>query len=449
MPKSIIPRLLSKISSNRNDANLIEVALGAFLSFLLKIVGAAAAFAFNVMLARMLGLEGSGIFFLALTVVTVVGVLSRAGLDNTVVRFTAAHSSIGDWTAVNGVYARSIGIVLVTSIVATAALLLAAPWLAVEVFSKHEAVPVIRWMSLSIMPAAVFSLHAEMLKGLKRVGMTIFVQNILPWSLCLLGLLMLGAGTGPSGVAAAYFFSAVLTAVAAVVFWRRVGALLGFNRIKGFFSASKIFASCVPLFWASAMNLVINWASFFFLSVWGTKAELGLFGAASRTAMLMSFILVAVNSIAAPKFADLYHKGDMDGLGSIARSSAGMLTVLSLPVLAVLLIFPSYVMSIFGEGFTDGAIVLSILAVGQFVNVATGSVGNLLVMSGNEKVQRNNVAFAAALNVGLNLLLTPMYGIKGAALATSVSIVFQNILASYLVYDILKIKILPLPGRSL
>lgn len=446
MSKSLILRLLSKVSRNENDSNFVEVALGALVSFLLKVVGAAAAFAFNVLLARVVGLEGSGIFFLALTIVTVVGVLSRAGLDNTVVRFTAAHSSGGDWAAVNGVYARSMGIVLVTSTVATAALYLAAPWLAVSAFSKPEAATVIRWMSLSILPTAVFSLHAEMLKGLKRVGLTIFVQNILPWTLCALGLLMMGGGTGAAGAAAAYLFSAVLTAAAGVVLWRRLGAVLGFSLVKGRFSASKIFASCVPLFWASAMNLVINWASFFFLSVWGTKAELGLFGTASRTALLMSFIHVAVNSIVAPKFADLYHRGDFTGLGDIARSSAGMLTVLSFPVLAVFLLFPSYVMNIFGESFMEGGTILSILAVGQFVNVATGSVGYLLIMSGNERAYRNNVSIAAALSVLLNLVLTPMYGLKGAAIATSLSIAFQNITASYLVYNITNIRILPLPG---
>ena len=46
-------------------------------------------------------------------------------------------------------------------------------------------------------------------------------------------------------------------------------------------------------------------------------------------------------------------------------------------------------MSIFGKGFIGGIWLLRILAIGQFINAVTGSVGYILTMSGHEKDIRN------------------------------------------------------------
>ncbi len=73
------------------------------------------------------------------------------------------------------------------------------------------------------------------------------------------------------------------------------------------------------------------------------------------------------------------------------------------------------------------------LAIGQFVNVATGSVGYLLMMSGNEKLMRNNVAFVAVMSVVLNALFVPIYGPFGAVIATAVCLASQNLIAAYMV----------------
>ncbi|HOO47262.1 MAG TPA: polysaccharide biosynthesis C-terminal domain-containing protein, partial [Deltaproteobacteria bacterium] len=73
--------------------------------------------------------------------------------------------------------------------------------------------------------------------------------------------------------------------------------------------------------------------------------------------------------------------------------------------------------------------VLIILALGQFVVLATGPVAALLMMTGYEKFHRNTTALSAALNVVLNFTLIPRYGGEGAAFATAVSLSVKNVLA--------------------
>ena len=130
----------------------------------------------------------------------------------------------------------------------------------------------------------------------------------------------------------------------------------------------------MPLFWVMLMNLVMNWTASFLLGVWGTKSDVGIFNVAARTAQVTSFILIAVNSIAAPKFAELYNQGNKAALGRLARRSTWLMTLVASPVLLLFVLFPGRIMALFGKPFEGGAAVLGILSIGQFVNVVTGSV---------------------------------------------------------------------------
>jgi O-antigen/teichoic acid export membrane protein len=192
--------------------------------------------------------------------------------------------------------------------------------------------------------------------------------------------------------------------------------------------------------------MFILWAPTIFLGVWESNENIGIYSAANRTAMLTSFVLVAVNSIAAPKFAALYQEGDIDALGSLARNSTKIMVLLASPALLLFFMLPEWVLAIFGQEFKQGSTVLIILALGQFINVVTGSVGYLLMMSGYERLMRNVLFVCMFISIILNILLIPNYGIIGGALAAALVISIQNLIAMTLVYK--KLKILTLPWIS-
>jgi O-antigen/teichoic acid export membrane protein len=73
------------------------------------------------------------------------------------------------------------------------------------------------------------------------------------------------------------------------------------------------------------------------------------------------------------------------------------------------------------------------LALGQFVNVITGSVGYLLTMTGHEKDIRNNMLFCGPFAIMLSLALIPFWGAIGSAIATALALSVQNLIALWLV----------------
>jgi O-antigen/teichoic acid export membrane protein len=428
---------------DKSDFNMKEILRGASVAFVLKVIGGGLGFMFNVLLARLLGPEGTGIYFLALTVTTIATVFGRLGLDNALLRFTAANAGVGDWSAVKGVYEKGMTLALVASGTAAVVMFAAARLLAERVFSKPELTAPMRWMALAVVPVAFLTLNGEALKGLKRIRDSQLVQGVGVPALSLIGLRWLGQVWGVNGAIWAYTWAAVLTALMGYMMWRMATPQLR-NSI-GHFETRQLLRSSVPLFWVASMNLLMGCTASFLLGIWGTNAEVGIFGVAYRTAMVTGYILIAVNSIAAPKFASLYKQGDMAALGSVARNSAKLMTLAASPILLLFVLFPGWVMRLFGPQFVEGAAVLIILALGQFVNVATGSVGYLLMMSGHERLMRNNIVCIAILNVVMCLLLIPWAGAIGAAIATAISLSAMNLVSVVLVYSRLSILTLPIP----
>jgi O-antigen/teichoic acid export membrane protein len=101
-------------------------------------------------------------------------------------------------------------------------------------------------------------------------------------------------------------------------------------------------------------------------------------------------------------------------------------------------------MSVFGNEFSDGGTLLVILAMGQFFNVLTGSVGHLLMMCGHEHFVRNNVIGCALLNLGCCVLLIPRYGATGAATAVAITVIAENVSAA--IYAWFKLGVLSVPA---
>jgi len=429
------------------DQNLQELLRGTAVAFALRGIGAGSEFLFTVLLGRLLGADGAGIFFLAFTVALIGTVIGRLGLDNAIVRHVAANAASGDWRAVKGTARWGERLGVGASLVAGLAIFLLGPWFATHVLGKPEVGWPIAWMALAVVPWAMTRLYGEMLRGLKRIVAYQLVHSVGYRALAILGVVALAPTFGVNGAIWGFVASTMVTALAGMAIW--YGTTPEIRGVAARFPYRDLLRSSLPLFWVQPAALAMTWIPTFFLGRWAETADVGIFSAAARTALLSLLVLIAVNAIAAPKFAAFWRKGDRDGLARMARYSTRLLLVLSAPVFALFFLVPGRVMSLFGPEFAaTGGTVLLIIAAGQFINVATGSIGPLLIMSGHEKVMRNNVLLGALLNLAMSGALIPSHGVIGAAIATGTSLAVTNLVGAYAVWARLGILTVPLPtGR--
>jgi len=154
--------------------------------------------------------------------------------------------------------------------------------------------------------------------------------------------------------------------------------------------------------------------------------SVGIYAVAASIVAFIPIALQSVNQIFSPTIADLHARGEMELLNRLFQTLTKWVTALTLPLAAVVIVFSPILMRIFGRDFESGWVILVIGAFGQLVNCATGSVGYLLLMSGNEKRLVRIQLVMAVVTVAGCLLLVPRFGVVGAALAAATANMASN-----------------------
>jgi O-antigen/teichoic acid export membrane protein len=183
----------------------------------------------------------------------------------------------------------------------------------------------------------------------------------------------------------------------------------------------------------AGLYLINSRADIIMLGILRGPQEAGIFAVASYGAGFVSFMLIAVNTAIAPSIARLWRNHELGELQRLITRSSRTVAVATLPLAAGLALAAERFMGLFGLQFVKGADAMALLCLAQFVNAALGSVGLILNMSDNERWTAGGVGIAALLNVTLNVLLIPRWGLSGAAVASAISLITWNLLLVYAV----------------
>jgi O-antigen/teichoic acid export membrane protein len=112
------------------------------------------------------------------------------------------------------------------------------------------------------------------------------------------------------------------------------------------------------------------------------------------------------------------------------------MVVAAVPLFVALFGFPKPVIGLaFGDAYSDGATALRILVVGNFFAILFGLNARSLVGLGANRVVNYVLVAQTAVNVALNYLLVPTYGIAGAAVASTIAVVVSDVVGSAVLYD--------------
>lgn len=406
---------------------------GSAVSMLLKVAATGVSFLTGIFLARTLGPSGYGIYAYAMAVVTLLSTPAALGLPQLLIRQIAAYESDGEWELMRGLlrWSSRVTVVAATVLVALAAL---GGWL----FAGQ--VPVgglpVFWLSLVMVPLlALGALRVAALQGLHRVILAQLPEGLLRPGLFLIvagiAYLLLGQSFEPlwaMGLQVAA--TAAAFGIGTAMLWRLKPAAL---RHAGIRIRSRAWrASALPLLIISGVFIINTNADLLMLGWFGAAHDVGVYRVATRGAQVVLFFLMAANLAAAPVFSRLYHQNERAQLQHVITLTARMILLVAVPLALLLIFFGAPILELlFGSDYVSGATALAILAGGQLVNAATGSASELLMMTGFERANARVAGFGVAMNVGLNAVLIPPFGIDGAATATAISTAAVNLLLAW------------------
>lgn len=414
------------LTSSRSGL-LTEVVTGSLLALVLRGIGAVFALGFNLVLARRLGADGVGLFTLTITVLTVAAVVAQLGLNLVVVRAVAEAASRWEWQFVRGVFAIARRWATGAAALVTCVLLLAAEPIAVIVFSEPRLTDPLRLMSLAIWPFCILALQGDALKGIRRIGAGQLIQSVVAPGIALVVVLLAGARLTVELSIVSFMGGTIVAVMVGRSLWRRAVGRLEKDEVPGQDLCKMLGRTATPLFTAAVLGLVMTVTDAIALGIWSDSNDVGVYFVAARVTLIMSMLLSAVDSAVGPRFATLWGAGRIPELRSLVTRVTATLAVVGLLLSATFILFAEELLGMFGAEFRRAVSVFAILAIGQFVVLATGPMSNLLVMTGNERRYRDAMLGGATLNVVLNMALVPGYGPLGAAIATASSLAIMHI----------------------
>jgi O-antigen/teichoic acid export membrane protein len=193
-----------------------------------------------------------------------------------------------------------------------------------------------------------------------------------------------------------------------------------------------ILSVAFPMLMTYAAFIVSNSADVFILKANNVGTDMvGIYKTCTNISMLAATLLVALNTTVQPKITQLYTQQNLKEVHRIAIKSSKLIFWLSVPIFIILIAASKYVMWLYGNEFMRGALCLSILTIGQVINTICGPTAQLLNATGYHTQFRNISFFGAAINIILNLFLVPIYGIEGAAIANSISMIAWNLVCTF------------------
>ena len=169
-----------------------------------------------------------------------------------------------------------------------------------------------------------------------------------------------------------------------------------------------------------AMATVYLTIDILMLGFMDTAHAVGLYTGAARIYAIVGVLGGLLVAVFLPALSAAF--GTADRMQAVYREFAFFMLFLALPAVAAAGCFPSeLVRVVLGEGFLAVAVTLSVLMGAAGINLLNQINAASLLSWNREKAQMYTQGAGAALNVALNLVLIPHYGILGAAAASVVS----------------------------
>ena len=433
----MIERSLSKIPNGSQDTPIQDhidvLAKDAVTALTIQGVGLVLMYLVQVFLAQWMGIREYGIYEYVISWSLLLGIPAGLGLPNTVLRLLSEYRVKEDWGHLRGIVRGS---QLLTVLVGVLLGWFAATviWVLNYFYSFTYATPLLIGMVL-VPLQALTELQLETARAMGDITLAYAPSKII-WPILLLcgGFLLFDANHSLSSLPMIEVATILLASVCLLQLW-----LLWEKIDREIEPTTPVYAYKQ---WLGISLVLILQQSFFIIlnrldilmvgSLIGPDAS-GMYSAAVRTAMWVSSSLQVVNMVVSPVFATLYAKGDMQGLQKVVSRVTLWIFWPSIVMALGLIVFSQPVLSIFGPDFTAASSSLKILIFGQLVNALSGSVGNLMVMTGHQNKSVVVFGCSALLNLVINVVAIPMFGIVGAAIATSFTMCVYNVWLNILV----------------
>jgi O-antigen/teichoic acid export membrane protein len=436
---------------SRPDRRLAEVARGGLLNMVGAGVAGLGTVVLTVIVTRSFSLAVAGGFFTAISLFLIIEAVVSLGAATGTTYFIARLRSLGQQgripevlrTAIRPVAILSVAAGGVLALLATpAAHLLAHGQLTHAGARPDEVAAELRALAVALPFAAILDTLLGASRGYRAMGPTAIVDRI---GRPLLQLVGVGAvAIAGSAALLAPLWALPYIPAAFIAWWwlRRIRrrppsdapAPHTSGPVADDMAAAKageplrFWRFTVPRGLATLAQITIQRIDIVLVAIILGPAEAAVYTAATRFLVAGQFANQAISMAAQPRFTEMFTQGDRRGANRVYKATTAWLILMTWPLYLLAVCYGPEIITVFGYSYRAGADVMVILGLTMLLATACGQVDMVLVTTGRSSWSLINGLLAVGVNVGLDLVLIPAYGIAGAAIGWSAAIVLTNLM---------------------
>jgi len=363
-------------------------------------------------LGRHLGPEDYGTFGVVLALMTVVNIFLTSGFPQ------SASKHIAEDDAKIGSVMRDANRIQLVLCVLLFGLYFGLAEVIADLLDDPSLTPYIRISALAIPAYALYAIYSSgYLNGLRQFGKQAMAS--IGTSMAKVGAVfaLVLFGFGVKGAIGGYPLAALVGFLLAWRFLRpveRSRGNFGWRRLVGFGIPATLFAATFFLLMSIDLYVV--------KAIGGEEAEVGYYTSASTISKVSYFLFAGLAVALLPSISRSTSLNDAEQTGSYIRQSMRYMLTLLMPVVLLISATSTDLLTlVYSSRYVEAAESLSILAFGLGFLAVFFVLAHIIMGSGRPGVTLKMAVPLVGIDIGLNILLIPSYGLEGAAWATTIT----------------------------
>jgi len=424
-----------------SEKPLETITIGAGIVFLGLIISKILGFFYRLIVAR-IGTEEFGLLSLGLVIYGVFVVISMLGLNEGVLRYVSYYREKKEFSKVKGTLIYSLKLTSLISIIFAILIFIFSDFISIKIFHNQRLSIILKIISFAI-PFDVFrNILYEVAKAYKKIQYMVISKNIVEnLTKVILTSVFVYLGFGVIGAAWAYLLA--ILASFSLIFFNIEKNVFSFirNKITSVYDKKQLLSYSIPLLFYYAVILAISWIDTLFLGILKTASDVGIYNAALPISSLIYLFPTALLALFVPVLTDLYANKDEKRFSLTYTTVTKWIFMINLILLSMFVIFPKKILlTLFGSSYVSGYSALIALSIGSFFYALSLTSNQLLLVYERTKTISLITSIGALINIVLNLILIPKYGIFGAGIATAISLIIMSLSFFIVSFRIIKIN---------
>jgi O-antigen/teichoic acid export membrane protein len=417
--------------------NSKEVALGSFWSLAGGALFKLSSFFYVILLARAASQDDVGTFYLALSAMSFIWVFSDFGISGAFARYVPFFEGAGERGKIRDMLRLSLRYLTVLSIGMMAILI----WQADNIgafYSNPALAGAIRILSLYVLLGNLFRLNYLYLQSVADIkGSQMFqnLQNLLKLIITAALIALYGASvlTISMGFILSFLAAFVLSFIPV---FRSISAI----RDSGGLGRREIVAEIIPL------GITVAVVQYFTLIIYsvdrliigfmagpeGSSQLIAVYSMATTLSLVLMVFPSSIGNIFLPVVSRLVGKKDLAGVREVVATAQRWSLFITLPVAVVMIAFAPDMLAVFyGSEYVAGATVMAIFTFGLVFSAFSYMASLALTAMRLVRLELYIAVACGTANLVLNLVLIPLYGIEGAAVASAASFALSALMLDH------------------